>query len=125
MSETVSLHIQSSDSDPIRVVELVGSTARIGRSASCEVQIADPDLAQEQCILRRRGNGWLLVPVGPPGAVWVEGRAVERGQLLAPDAPFRVGDHWLTLHRSDAPVGSWGSFQPPIPVGMRPSPAPA
>ena len=45
MSETVSLHIQASDSGPIRVVELSGSTARIGRSPSCEVQIADPALA--------------------------------------------------------------------------------
>ena len=126
MSETVSLHIQASDdSGPIRVVELSGSTARIGRSPSCEVQIADPALAPEQCVLRRRGNGWLLVPVGPPGAVWIDGRAVERGQLLSLDAPFRVGDHWLTLQRSDVPAHEWGSFQTPIPVGMRPSPAPA
>ncbi len=127
MSETMSLHIQASESDsgPIRVVELSGSSVRIGRSPSCEVQIADPALAHEQCVLRRRGNGWLLVPVGPPGAVWIDGRAVDRGQLLPLDAPFRVGDHWLTLHRSDVAADGWGSFRTPIPVGMRPSPAPA
>src|SRR4051812_36609971 len=127
MSDTVSLHIQASGSEsgPIRVVELSGSSARIGRSIACEVQIADPALAPEQCVLRRRGNGWLLVPVGPRGMVWIDGRAVDRGQLLSLDAPFRVGDHWLTLQRSDVPAHEWGSFQTPIPVGMRPSPTPA
>ena len=108
------------DSGPIRVVELSGSSARIGRSASCEVQIADPALAQEQCVLRRRGNGWLLVPVGPPGAVWIDGRPVERGQLLSMDAPFRVGDHWLTLHRSDVPARRMGFVPDPDPGGDAP-----
>ncbi|MEJ7638947.1 MAG: FHA domain-containing protein [Singulisphaera sp.] len=123
MSETVSLHIQASDSGQIRVVELSGSTARIGRSASCEVQIADPALAQEQCLLLRRGTGGSSSGRAP-GAVWVGGRR-RAGQRLSPDAPFRVGDHWLTLHRSEVTGFEWGSFQTPIPVGIPPSPAPA
>src|SRR6266446_2923841 len=55
MPETACLHIQARDSDPIRVVELAGVSVRIGRASYCEVRLPAPELADEECCLRRRG----------------------------------------------------------------------
>ena len=74
MPETACLHIQARDTDPILL-----STSRVSRSGSawasyCEVCLAEPDLAEEECRLRAGGN----VAPGPdasPRSVWLDGRS--------------------------------------------------
>ena len=68
MPESACLHIQANESDPVRVVDLRGGPVRIGRAASCDVRLADADLADEECRLRRRGGAWQLVPTAAGGS---------------------------------------------------------
>src|SRR4051794_29101221 len=118
MPETACLHIQARDSDPIRVVELPGTSVRIGRASYCEVRLAEPELAEEECRLKRRGGSWQLVPARASNFVWIDGRSVEEACPLPFDVPFRVGEHWLTLRPTAGPAATWGGYQAP-----RPSPA--
>lgn len=116
MPETACLHIQARDSDPIRVVELPGSSVRIGRASYCEVRLTEPDLADEECRLRRRGGTWQLVPSRAAGFVWIDGRSVETTCPLPFDVPFRVGEHWLTLRPTGAATPEWRAYKSPAPT---------
>ncbi len=116
MPETACLHIQSHESDPIRVVELPGVSVRIGRGSYCEVRLPEPSLAEEECHLRRRGSTWHLVPVASPCAITIEGRAVERPRPLPYGMPLRAGDHWLTLRPVGASPPEWGHAQAPTAI---------
>ncbi|WP_406700365.1 hypothetical protein V5E97_16255 [Singulisphaera sp. Ch08] len=115
MPETACLHIQARDSDPIRVVELPGSSVRIGRASYCEVRLTEPDLADEECRLRRRGGIWQLVPSRAAGFVWIDGRSVEAACPLPFDVPFRVGEHWLTLRPTGVASPEWQAYKTPAP----------
>lgn len=115
MPETACLHIQARDTDPIRVVELPGTSVRIGRASFCEVRLAEPDIADEECRLRRKGGQWQLVPSRSAGFVWIDGRSVEEPCSLPFDVPFRVGEHWLTL-RPNGSAPAWRDYQAPVPT---------
>src|SRR3954453_21160210 len=101
MPETTYLHIQSRDAMPTRVVELRGTSVRIGRGAQCEVRLGGAALGEGQGLVGRRGAQWLLrprgetwyaQPVGPNGRVSIAGRPVEQQSSLPPGAALRVGD---------------------------------
>jgi hypothetical protein len=77
MTDTTYLQIQGGDDDAMRVVALPGAAIRVGRGAVCEVRLSDPDLAEVQCLLRRRGETWHVQPIGPAGLVSIEGSVVE------------------------------------------------
>ncbi len=107
MPETACLHIQAQESDPVRVVDLPGSSARIGRAAYCDVRLADPDLADEECRLRRRGSTWRIVPVAPDGgALRLDGHRVDRPTELPYDTTFYVGSFGFTL-RTSSTASPW------------------
>src|SRR5262249_36012191 len=101
------LHIQARDEDPVRVVDLPGHTVRIGRAAACDVRLADPDLADEECRLRRRGATWQLHPAPAVRAVWLNDRPVRHPLPLPFGVSFRVGSHRLTLHPAGPASASW------------------
>jgi len=110
MPESTFLHIETRDSAPTRVLEIPGASVRIGRGEQCEVRLGEPSLAEVQCMLRRRGEGWHIQPVGPPGRVSIEGRAVEQPRPLPLGIPVRVGHHWLTLRPAEPPaVEGWAT----------------
>jgi tetratricopeptide (TPR) repeat protein/pSer/pThr/pTyr-binding forkhead associated (FHA) protein len=116
MPESACLHIQARDADPIRVVEIPGASVRIGRASYCEVRLPEPEVADEECLLRRRGRTWHLVPVGRTGLVMIDDHPVERPRPIPFGMPFRVGDHQLTLQATGEMLGRWGSFHRPIPL---------
>src|SRR5512135_3835649 len=116
MPESASLHIQARDADPIRVVEIPGASVRIGRASYCEVRLPEPEVSDEECLLRRRGGTWHLVPVGRSGLVMIDDHPVERPRPIPFGMPFRVGDHRLTLQATGDAPGRWGSFHRPIPL---------
>src|SRR4030088_2130003 len=101
MPDTTVLHIQTDDSSLTRVLELAGPAVRIGRGTQCEVHLVEPELAEVQCMLRRRGETWHVQPVGPPGRVSLDGRALNAQRPLPLGVPLRVGDHLLTLRPAD------------------------
>ena len=120
MRETIFLHIRSRDASPTRVLEVDGASVRIGRGEQCEVKLGGAALADVQCMLRKRGAAWHVQPVGPPGRISIEGRAVEQTRPLPLDTEFRVGDHWLSLRPAEAPVvANWGRAVPPAPEPRR------
>ena len=96
MPQTASLHIQALETDPIRVVELTGYSTRIGRAAFCDVRLPETTVADEVCRIRFRGGAWQIVPIGPKGAVWLDGEIIDQPRAIAFDAPFRVGSTWIT-----------------------------
>lgn len=125
------LHIQADEGSPARVLELPGDSVRIGSGARCELCLPDAGLAEVQCILRRRGATWHLLPVGQGGRVVLDGRPVEGSRPLGPGSSFRVGEHLLVLRTSDESASPLGSFERPIvvdplpPGGPPPSPPPS
>ena len=96
MPETACLHIQARDSDPIRVVELPGTSVRIGRASYCEVRLAEPELAEEECRLKRRGGSWQLVPARASNFVWIDGRSgvAGSGRARLRSSAVRAGSRW-------------------------------
>ena len=121
MLDTLVLHIRTRHDERPRVLPVVGSTLRIGRSPKCEVILDDPEIRDVECLLRRRGPIWTLQPVaseerssthGPP-------RSVQLGTT------FRVGGHWLTLERLESRIVGLGSYERPIVVEPSVPEAPA
>lgn len=82
-----------------RVVE--GSSLRIGRSATCEIHIADPRVLLHQATLEQRAGGIALV-AAPEGGVLVNDRFAEVA-LLAPGDRVEFGPYRLTVR--EAPAG--------------------
>ena len=115
MPDTACLHIQARDTDPVRVVALPGASVRIGRASYCEVRLAEPELAEEECRLRRRGKSWQLVPTRRDGSVRLDGKSIEQPCPIAFDVPFRVGEHWLTLRPTGSAAPEWGLYRSPSP----------
>src|SRR5262245_50543777 len=115
MPQTTFLHIRTRDEGAARVVPLAEAAVRVGRGAQCEVRLGGT-LAEVECLLRRRGETWHVQPIGPPGALSIEGRPVEAQRPLAPGVPLRVGDHWLTLRPAGAASAGVGTFEAPIQV---------
>jgi hypothetical protein len=111
MPEVACLHIQTRESDPVRVVELPGASIRIGRASYCEVRLAEPELAEEECRLRRKGGSWQLVPARRNGAVSINGESVDEACSLPFDLPFKVGEHWLTLRSTDVSSSEWRPYR--------------
>ena len=116
MSEPTFLQIQGGGSSTWRMIELPFGPARIGRGAHCEVRLDGEGLGDVQCMLRRRGSHWHLQLVGPPGQVWVEGKAADQQRPIPLGVPFRVGEHWLTLRPADSATNDWGTYDSPISV---------
>lgn len=118
MPATASLHIQAKESDPARVVVLAGGSVRIGRASYCEVRLPSPEVAEEECRLRRRGGSWHVFPVGSNGSVRLEGRPIDESQPIPFDVPFRVGGHELTLRLTgtSSEVAWEGAIPSPPPV---------
>jgi len=124
MPQSACLHIQDSQSGPIRVVEIPWITVRIGRAAYCEVRLPDQGVAAEACRLQRRGGNWFLVPLGSKGAILVHDQAVESPRALPFDAPFSIGSCCLTLRQSRSADPDWGMYQAPTaPERARHNPA--
>ncbi|MFO0953865.1 MAG: hypothetical protein U0835_22460 [Isosphaeraceae bacterium] len=115
MPESVSLHVQARDSQTIRVVEVRGGTARIGRAPYCEVRLNDPDVPHEACRLRRQGSVWMLVPGGSRSSacVLVEFEPLDEPRPLPVGVPFRVGPYRLSLEAAETSEPSWGAREVP------------
>src|SRR3954471_16162074 len=119
MPKHTCLHIQARDADPVRVVSLPMDSVRIGRASHCEVRLPEPEVAEEECLLKQLGRTWHLVPVGRPGMVSIDDHLVEESQPLPYGVPFRVGVHRLTLQSSVDNAPGRGSFERPITLDDR------
>ncbi len=78
------------------ILPLEGDVMRIGRAASCEVQLDDPEIAAHHATLRREGGEWTIEAATADTVTLVENRRIERERLGAGDR-VRVGRHTLRL----------------------------
>ena len=101
MPDAAYLHIRARGSRATRIVALAGPTVRIGRGRPCEVRLEDPRLAEVQCLLRRRGQGWHLQPLGVPGPLTIDGRTVDGPRPIPMGTTLRLLECWLTLLPTD------------------------
>lgn len=111
MLETARLHIQGQDADTVRVVGLTGGSVRIGRGPACDVRLAAPEVAVEECRLRRRGDSWQLVPARSATSLRLDGRPVDVPRLIAYGISFQIGGLSLTLHPPST-AAPWGHSTP-------------
>jgi tetratricopeptide (TPR) repeat protein/pSer/pThr/pTyr-binding forkhead associated (FHA) protein len=114
MPDTTYLHIQGRESDPTRVIALPGAAVRVGRGPHCEIALAEPEIAEVQFLLRRRGNTWQVQPVGQSPLLRIDGVQVDHLQTLPFGVPLQVGAHRLVIRPAE-----WGSYQAPFEVGPR------
>src|SRR6478735_886853 len=119
MPELLSLDILSPDQEQPRAVDLFGASVRIGRGPQCEVRLQDAALAEVECLLRRRGTTWYVLPQGMLGNLAIEGRSVEGMMPLDLGMVLRVGEHRLLLRRTQLGPRDVGSFDVPIEIGPR------
>jgi hypothetical protein len=119
MPELLSLDIHSPIDDRPRAVDIFGASVRIGRGPQCEVRLQDAALAEVECLLRRRGTTWYVLPQGMLGNLAIDGRSVEGLMPLGLGMVLRVGEHRLVLRRTQLGPRDIGSFEVPIEIEAR------
>jgi hypothetical protein len=65
--------------------------ARIGRSRQCEVVINDPNVSREHAEIRPRGGSWVLSDLNSTNGTLLNGRRVERPELVRPGDEIELG----------------------------------
>lgn len=82
-----------------------------------------PEVADEECRLRRRGESWQLVP-SRTSRVRLDGRAVAGPQPLPFGVPFQVGGLRLTLQPAAGAGLAWAATPIPPPTARPAAPGP-
>ena len=113
MNESICLHIQDCELGPIRVVELLWNSVRIGSAAHCEVRLLQQDLPDEICRLQRRGRLWRLLPITNPSPITLADRRLVGSCILSFNIPFRIGEHCFTLRKDRAAEPDWEIYAGP------------
>jgi hypothetical protein len=65
--------------------------ATIGRSRECDIVLSDPNVSRRHAELRPRGGAWVLSDLGSTNGVSVNGRRIERPQVLTPGDRIEIG----------------------------------
>jgi hypothetical protein len=70
----------------LRLGELTGSHAVVGRAPLCQVCLPHDDAASRcHAVLRRYDDGWVVEDLDSTNGVWLNGRRVDRARLSAGD----------------------------------------
>lgn len=101
MNRRFYIKITHGEGEPTQIAELSGSAVRIGRGRACEVWLPNPDLAEVQCLLRRRGNTWYVQPIGPAGFISIEGELIDHVRPLSMDVTMHVGGFLLVIYQEE------------------------
>ncbi len=115
MLQPSALQIQRSDEPTTRVLSLGRQVlVRIGRGPDCHVQVEEPELADVQCLLRRRGHHWIVEAFGPPGPVRLGERPISGQHRIPKDTTVTVGSTQLTISDDPAPRPKLLDFKPTL-----------
>jgi hypothetical protein len=63
----------------------------IGRSRRCDVVLSDPNVSREHAEIRPRGGGWVLTDLGSTNGVMLNGRRVDRPEVLKRGDEIELG----------------------------------
>jgi hypothetical protein len=69
--------------------------ATIGRSRECDVVLGDANVSRRHAEVRPRGGAWVLADLGSTNGVSVNGRAVDRPQVLTAGDRIEMGSSLL------------------------------
>ena len=65
--------------------------ATIGRSRNCDVVVSDPNVSREHAEIRPRGGSWVLTDLGSTNGSSVNGRRIDRPEVLKPGDEIALG----------------------------------
>jgi hypothetical protein len=63
----------------------------VGRSRSCDIVLDDPNVSREHAEIRPRGGSWVLTDLGSTNGVTINGRRIERPEVLKPGDEIELG----------------------------------
>ncbi|HZZ43100.1 MAG TPA: FHA domain-containing protein [Tepidisphaeraceae bacterium] len=73
------------------------TSVTVGRGPTCEVRVKDPQVSREHCVLEPWGEGWRLKDLGSQNRTYVNGRAVNKEQVLADGDVIELGKDRMTF----------------------------
>src|SRR4051812_22561587 len=74
----------------------LGTSARIGRSASCDVVLTDDSVSRRHAEIALRGGVCVVRDLGSCNGTWVNGRVVQRARLRRGDE-LQLGETVIRL----------------------------
>lgn len=75
---------------------VVGSEGVIlGRSRQCDVVLEDPNVSRQHAEIRPRGGSWVLTDLGSTNGSRINGRPVERSEVIRPGDEIELGSTQL------------------------------
>jgi hypothetical protein len=63
----------------------------LGRSRQCDVVLDDPNVSRQHAEIRPRGGSWVLTDLGSTNGSRINGRTVERAEVIKPGDEIEVG----------------------------------
>ncbi len=63
----------------------------LGRSRQCEVVLDDPNVSRQHAEIRPRGGSWVLSDLGSTNGSRINGRTVERPEVVRPGDEIEIG----------------------------------
>jgi hypothetical protein len=77
---------------------VVGPTGvTLGRSRSCDVVLSDPNVSREHAEIRPRGGSWVLTDLGSTNGVSLNGRRIDRPEVIKPGDEIEIGTSSITF----------------------------
>ncbi len=71
--------------------------AVIGRSRECDIVVDDANVSRRHAELRPRGSAWVLTDLGSTNGTRLDGRRIERSEVLEPGDEIGVGGSVITF----------------------------
>jgi Protein of unknown function (DUF3662)/FHA domain len=71
--------------------------ATIGRSRGCDVVLSDPNVSREHAEIRPRGGSWVLTDLGSTNGSRVNGRRIDRPEVIKPGDEIELGTSAITF----------------------------
>jgi pSer/pThr/pTyr-binding forkhead associated (FHA) protein len=63
----------------------------MGRSRQCDVMVDDPNVSREHAEIRPRGGSWVLTDLNSTNGSRLNGRRLERSEVLKPGDEIELG----------------------------------
>jgi pSer/pThr/pTyr-binding forkhead associated (FHA) protein len=77
---------------------VIGPTgAMIGRSRQCDIVISDPNVSRRHAEIRPRGGSWVLTDLGSTNGVTLNGRRIDRPEVLEAGDEIELGTSVMTF----------------------------
>jgi hypothetical protein len=69
----------------------------LGRSRQCDVVLDDPNVSREHAEIRPRGGSWVLTDLGSTNGSSLNGRRIERPEVVRPGDEVEIGTSSITF----------------------------